>query len=77
MTAFFIRSTAVDEEVTIDSNVIRKVAKLLYLGYALSSGGGVPEAVTARIRYGWKKFKDIASVIVLKSCVIVAERKHV
>ena len=51
-----------DGNVILDDDVIEKVAKFLFLKNALSSGGGVQEAVTARIKFGWKKFKDIASV---------------
>ena len=43
----FTSSTKDDEEVALDDNVIRKMAKFSYLGDVLSSGGGVQEAVTA------------------------------
>ena len=49
-------------------DVIEKVTKFSYLKDVLSSGGGVQEAITARRRCGWKKFKDIAGVL-HKSCV--------
>ena len=58
----FAGRTEVNEEVTIVGDVIKKVAKLSYLRDVLSSGGGMQEAVTAKIRCGRKKFKDIASV---------------
>ena len=58
----FTESTYADEEVTLDDDVRkRKAAKLSYLGDVLSSGEGVQEADT--VRCGWKKFKDIASVL--------------
>jgi len=34
-----------------------------YLGDVFSSSGGVQEAVTARIRSGWKKFKEISGLL--------------
>ena len=47
------------------------MVKFSYLGDALSSGGRVQKAVIARIRCGWKKFKDTASVL----CKIVVSLK--
>ena len=61
-------STYADEEVTLDSDATENVAKLLCLGDVLSSGGGVQKAVTARIRCGWKMFKDIAIVPCKSMC---------
>ena len=58
----FTGNTYADEEVTLDRDVIKKVAKFLYLGDVLTSG--VQGAVIARIRCEWKKFKDIASELV-------------
>ena len=36
--------------------------------------GGVQEAVTARIRCGWKKFKDIASVLCRRAVKLTLRR---
>ena len=58
----FTGSIFADEEVTIDGDVIKKVAKFSHLEDVFISGG-VQEAVTARIRCIWKKFKDIASAL--------------
>ena len=51
-----------DGEVTQDGKVIQKVKKCLHLEDVLISRGGVQEAVNARLRSKWKKFKDMASV---------------
>ena len=58
----FTGSTYADKEVTLDGDATENVAKLSYLGDVLSSGRRVQKAVTARIRCGWKMFKDIAMV---------------
>ena len=42
----FTGSTYADEEVTLNGDVIEKVAKFLYFVDVLSSGAGVQEAVT-------------------------------
>ena len=52
-----------DRDVTLDGDLIQKMTKFLYLVDVLSSEGDVQEAVTARLRSGWKKFKGIASVL--------------
>jgi len=45
-----------DDRVTLDGNDLEMVDRFPYLGDVLSSAGVVQEAVTARIRSGWKKF---------------------
>ena len=59
----FIGNADNDEEMVVDGDVMEKVAKFLYLWDVLSFEGGVHKAVTARIRSGWKKFNEIASVL--------------
>ena len=39
----------------MNGDITEKVAKFLYFGDVLSSEEGVQEALTARIRSGWKK----------------------
>ena len=51
------------------------MTKFSYLGDVLSSEGGVQEAVTARVRFGWKKFKDVASIMCERISVAKAMRK--
>ena len=57
----FTGSTYVDEEVTLDGDVTEKIAKFPHLGDVLTLGW-VQEAVTVKIRFERKKFKNIASV---------------
>ena len=45
----FTSSTNVDEEMTLDDDVIEKITKFLYFGDVISSKGRVKEAVAARI----------------------------
>ena len=59
----FICSIEVDEKMTLDGDVTEKVAKFSHLGDVLSSGGVVQDDVTVRIRWRWKKFKDIPGVL--------------
>ena len=39
------------------------VRSFVYLGDKLNAGGGCLSAVTARIRAGWKKFKELSGVL--------------
>ena len=59
----FTCSTYADEEMTLDGDVMEKVAKFLYLGDVHNSGEEVLETVKARIRCGWKKFKDVTNAL--------------
>ena len=59
---WYTSSTYADEKLTLDGDAIEKTAKLLCLRDVLSSVGRVQEAMTARLRFGWKKLKDIANV---------------
>ena len=49
----FTSSTEIDEKVTLDGDVMKKLTTFL-VGRFLSSGGRVQEVVTAGIRCGWK-----------------------
>ena len=40
-----------------------KVESFVYLGDCLSSTGGCRKAVTARVRAGWKEFRDLSSIL--------------
>mgnify|MGYP003401710716 FL=1 len=42
---------------------IERVRSFVYLGDKLNAGGGCLSAVTARIRAGWKKFKELSGVL--------------
>ena len=59
---------AVDDQksVTMAGDEIEKVEKFSYLGDVLSTDGEVRWAVIGRIRAGWKKFKEVAGVLLLK-----------
>ena len=52
-----LTSNVVADKVTLDGDVIATVAKFSYLGNVCSSGGGVQEADTARIRADWKNLR--------------------
>ena len=54
-------------EKSVCGDLVEKMTKFSYLKDVFSSGGGVQEAATAKVRCGWKKFKDIASVLCKRS----------
>ena len=45
------------------SDGVERVESFGYLGDKLSAGGGCLNAVTARIRIGWMKFRDLSGVL--------------
>ena len=47
--------------------VIEKGEMLCYFGDVVCTEGGVQEAVNARRRTGWKRFKDASGVLCKKS----------
>ena len=52
------------KEVVIEPNVkLECVPKFCYLGETLGAGGGVEEAVRARVRYAWAKFKELSPIL--------------
>ena len=54
------------KSVTLAGDVIEVVHRFCYLGDVLSTNGGVEGAVVARLRAGWKKFKDVAGVLCMR-----------
>ena len=42
---------------------VKKVESFVYLGDCISAAGGCRRAVTARVRAGWKKFRDLSGII--------------
>ncbi len=56
-----------DQRLDIGSGItLEKVSSFCYLGDVLDAGGGVDSAVTARVRCGWKKFRDLTPIHVVK-----------
>ena len=53
-----------DVEARLDLNTdIEKVESFVYLGDKLNAGGGCLSAVTARVRVGWMKFKEMSGLL--------------
>ena len=67
--------SAVDDiDMALDGDVVENLTKFLNLKDVLSTGGGVQEAVTARIRFEWKKLRDIA-IVLCKRAVLLKMRR--
>ena len=52
-----------ESSVKLGNDVIDVVSKFCYLGDMLERNGDAQSAVTARIRAGWKKFKELSGVL--------------
>ena len=55
------------ESIFIDGDEYGAVEQFCYLGDTLDANGGVESAVTARIRSGWKKFRELAPFLTSKA----------
>ena len=51
------------EKVKLGNNEVEIVKEFCYLGDMLETEGGVEVAVTARVRAGWRKFKEISGML--------------
>ena len=47
-------------------DVLEELEKYCYLGDMISCYGGASQAVSARIRSGWKKFRELSGALVRK-----------
>ena len=43
------------------------MSRFCYLGNMIDAGGGAEAAVTARIRSGWKKFRELAPFLTFRA----------
>ncbi len=56
-----------DQGLAIGSGItLEKVSSFCYLGDVLDAGEGADSAVTARVRCGWKKFRDLTPILMVK-----------
>ena len=47
------------ESVVVSNESLEIVNKFCYLGDMISVGGGFKKSIVPRIRYGWKKFREL------------------
>ena len=57
----------VEENLVVGGDTYEVVDTFCYLGDTLGSGGGVDAAVTARVRRGWQKFKELLPFLTSKA----------
>lgn len=61
------QDTADLEGITIDGDTYEPVNTFCYLGDTLDANGGADAAITARIRSGWKKFRELSPFLTSKA----------
>ena len=61
-----VKSHRKEETIKLYGDNLEVVDKFCYLGDMLNSEVSVQDAVTARLRVGWEKFKDLSSVLCKK-----------
>ena len=58
--------------VTVEDSQVKVVSEFCYLGDMLSSGGGCTEAIIARCRVAWGKFRKLLPILTNKHLSLVA-----
>ena len=59
--------TIEQDGLTVQGEVYQTVQSFCYLGDTMDAGGGVDAAVTARIRSGWNKFRELRPFLTSKA----------
>ena len=68
-------STVVQSRLSLDNDSLEFVDNFCYLGDVLDTDGGVESAVTARIRSGWCKFKELSAFLTSKAPALSVKGK--
>ena len=55
---------AIDESIVVEEGTVEEVGKFCYLGDMLDSEGGVERAVRMRVSTAWRKWREIAGLLV-------------
>ena len=58
-----------------NDDILEKCWNVSYLGDMLNADGGVDSAVVARIRCGWKKFRELSTILTFKGASLKLKRK--
>ena len=61
-----VKSQRREATIKLDMDNLEVVDKFCYLEDMLNNEGSVQDAVIARLRVGWEKFKDLSSVLCKK-----------
>ena len=65
-----VKSQRREETIKLNGDNLEVVNKFCYIGDMLNSEGSVQDAVIARLRAGWGKFKDLLSVLCKKGLFV-------
>ena len=65
------------EHFMLDGEKYEVVSRFCYLGDMIDAGGGADVVVTARIRSGWKKFRELAPFLTFQSITPKNKRQSV
>lgn len=65
------------EDITISGATFGAVKTFCYLGDVLSAAGGVDQAVTSRVRSGWKRFHELAAFLTSRAPLKIKGKVYV
>ena len=63
-------------EVTVDDSQMKVVSEFCYLGDMLSSGGGCTQAIIARCRVAWGKFKKLLPDRIMYLRIVIGKQVY-
>ena len=62
-TKVMLNGTSITSTVTVDGNVIDKVARCVYLGKTVTQAGVLLSEIKRRIALGWAAFSKVANIM--------------
>ena len=74
-TKVMLNETAITSTVTVDGNVIEKVARYVYLGKTVTQAGDLQPEIKRRIALGWAAFCNVANIMKSKKASMKIKRK--
>jgi hypothetical protein len=70
-----VRSEVLQQLLLEDGQELECVEKFCYLGDMIGAGGGAEEAVTARVRCAWAKFRELAPILTSRGASLKVKGK--
>ena len=74
-TNVMLNETSITSTVTVDGNVIEKVARYVYLGKTVTQAGDLLPEIKRRIALGWAAFSKVANIMKSRKARMKTKRK--
>ena len=74
-TKVMLNETSITSTVTVDGNVVEKVARYVYLGKTVTQAGDLLPEIKRRIALGWAAFSKVANIMKRRKARMKIKRK--